>query len=404
MRHDLTREQWLAEERWQDAAGDSPAIVTPVADVAREQVRWLWPGRLPRGKLVVLDGDPALGKSTLTLDWSARITTGSPWPDGAEIPSPKSVVILSAEDGIGDTIRPRLEAHGADLMRVFVFEAVRAGNCPRPPSIPGDLDLLEGVVHERGAGLVVVDVLAAFLARQVDSYRDQDVRGALMPLAQLATRTGATVVVLRHLSKSGGNNALYRGGGSIGIVGAARAAMLVAPDPDDQSRVVLAMSKSNLARLPDSLAYRLVSDEAYDCARIAWDGTARHRADELLVVGSEEERSERDEAAEFLVSTLEAEGGTMPAKDVIRAADQAGIAKRTLTRARQRAGVSTRRTGFGAGFVWSLPQSGQDHPRSGHSGQDSGHDPGGLDGNGDGPDGDLGAWCSDRPTAGFDRD
>src|SRR5215471_9113232 len=109
MTHDLTHEQWLAEERWQDATGDSHAVVTPVADVAREQVRWLWPGRLPRGKLVVLDGDPALGKSTLTLDWSARITTGSPWPDGSR-PEKRGVVLASAEDGIADTIRPRLEA------------------------------------------------------------------------------------------------------------------------------------------------------------------------------------------------------------------------------------------------------------------------------------------------------
>lgn len=150
-------------------------------------------------------------------------------PDGGPRRDPRSVVLLTAEDGIADTVRPRLDAAGADVDRVFVFSGVvdpETGTV-REPSLPGDLERIEKIVVENDAALVIVDVLSAFLHGSVDSYRDQDVRGARMPLARLAERTGATVVVLRHLSKSGGANPLYRGGGSIGIIGAARVGLLV---------------------------------------------------------------------------------------------------------------------------------------------------------------------------------
>src|SRR5262249_61214174 len=117
------------------------------------------------------------------------------------------------------------------------------------------------------ARLVVVDVLAAYLSGQVDSYRDADVRRALHPLARLAEETGSVVLVLRHLSKSGGTNALYRGGGSIGIIGAARVGLLAAIDPEDDGRRVLAVTKSNLAAIPSALAYRLAPHRAPTPAR-----------------------------------------------------------------------------------------------------------------------------------------
>ena len=141
------------------------------------------------------------------------------------------------------------------------------------------------------AELVVIDPLSAFLNGRVDSHRDQDVRGALAPLAKIADRTGATILVVRHLSKSGGGNPLYRGGGSIGIIGAARAAMLVAPDPEDDGRRILACTKNNLGPMPLALAYRVVSDEERGCARIEWDGTTSHSAADLLAIPSSRERT-----------------------------------------------------------------------------------------------------------------
>jgi hypothetical protein len=329
-----------------------------VADVAAERVRWLWPGRIPLGKLTVLDGDPGMGKSTLTLTIAAKVSTGSPFPDGAR-PEPADVILLSAEDDIGDTIRPRLEAAGADVNRVFVLPDVQEEDKPpRPPELPLDLDRLEAMAKERAAALVVIDPLMAFLSGAIDAHRDQDVRRALASMAYMAARTGAAVLIVRHMNKSSGANPLYRGGGSIGIVGAARAALLAAPDPDDDGRRILAVNKNNLAAMPDALAYRLVEDERYGVARIIWDGATAHKAADLLRLPARDDDGEapaREEGEAFLRELLAS--GPVPARQVKAEAREAGIAERTLDRARQAIGARTRRDGFGPGarYVWELP-------------------------------------------------
>jgi hypothetical protein len=330
-----------------------------VADVDRQHVSWLWHGRIPYGKLTVLDGDPGLGKSTITLDIAARFTTGSPMPDGSRLDHRGSVVLLSAEDGIGDTIRPRLEAAGADLERVHVFAEVWPDDGPpRPPSLPGDLERLEATIEATGARLVVIDPLSAYLGGSVDAYRDTDIRRALHPMAALAERTSTALLVLRHLSKSGGTNAIYRGGGSIGIIGAARVGLIVARDPEDETgtRCVVAVSKCNIAPLAESLAYRVTSDPERECGVIAWEGTTAHTATSLLAEpASAEERSARDEARDWLDAVLGE--GPARAKVAQAAAKEAGIAVRTLRRAADDLGLRKVRRGFGAGSVvwWCRP-------------------------------------------------
>jgi hypothetical protein len=338
------------------------ATVQTLADVPAERVAWLWPGRLPLGKLVVLDGDPATGKSTLTLDLGARVSTGARWPDGVPATSPAGVLLLSAEDGLADTLVPRLIAAGADLRRVHALTDVPSvdedGEVRHvPPSLPRDLAVIEKVVTEKTIKLVVVDVLMAYLSGKVDSHRDQDVRGVLHQLGAMAERTGATVVLVRHLNKAGGTNALYRGGGSIGIVGAARAAYLVARDPEDADRRILAVTKSNLSVEPPSLAYRLVDDPTNGCARVQWeDGPVDHTAASLLRDATDDEtRTERDEAVDWLTGYLKANGGQAPRKDVMKAAAAERFSERTLKRAAARAGVVSERYGYPAVATWSLP-------------------------------------------------
>jgi hypothetical protein len=334
-----------------------------IADVPAEPVRWLWPGRIPLGKLTVLDGDPGVGKSTLTLSIAAKVTTGSPFPDWTQ-PDAADVLLLSAEDEIGDTIRPRLEAAGADITRAWVLPDVREeGEPPRPPELPRDLDRLEAMVKDRAAALVVIDPLMAFLAGQVDAHRDQDVRRVLASMAAMAARTRAAVVIVRHMNKSVGGNPLYRGGGSIGIVGAARAGLLAAPDPDDDGRRILAMTKSNLATTPDALAYRLVDDDRYGVARVVWDGVTGHTAADLLRVrrdDPDDQAPARSDAEEVLREILSE--GPMPAKEAKALAREAGIAERTLDRAREAIGAVTRREGFGKGarYLWALPDNPMD--------------------------------------------
>ena len=196
---------------------DAAALVS-LGAVEPAPVRWLWPGYIPLGKLTVLDGDPALGKSTLLLDLAARVSTGAPMPDG----SPglhASVCLLSAEDALADTIRPRLAAAGADLARVHALTAVHgpAGQGSRPPVIPRDLPLLRRTLQETHSRLLLIDPLMAYLGRGVDSSRDQDVRRCLHLLSDVAHEAPCAMLLLRHLSKASIRRALYRGGGSIGV-------------------------------------------------------------------------------------------------------------------------------------------------------------------------------------------
>lgn len=267
-----------------------------LADVEPEPVSWLWPGRLPLGKLVTLDGDPGLGKSTLATDIGARTTTGADWPDGSVCGYPGAVLVMSAEDGLADTVRPRFDAAGADVSKVYAIEGVPVitedgTRVLRPPTM-ADITGLEEGITATGARLLTIDVVMAYLPTGVDAHKDQDVRRVLSALATLADKTRCTVLMLRHLNKAPGRDPLYRGGGSIGIVGAARAGLLVARDPGDENLRILASVKSNLGPAAGSLSYRLLDAPEHGCARIEWQGTSNHTAHTVL---AEPHRDDEDD-------------------------------------------------------------------------------------------------------------
>lgn len=329
-----------------------------IADVQLEQVRWLWPGRVPLGKLTILDGDPGMGKSLIALDLAARVSTGKTMPDGtgSDLERPHGVVLLTAEDDLGDTIRPRLEAAGADLERVLALPRISDGvNGDRLPTL-ADLDVIEAAIGQVDAALLIVDPLMAYLPPTNDSHRDQDVRRTLAPLAALAARTGAATLCIRHLNKTGGGNPLYRGGGSIGIIGAARAGLLAAKDPSqpEGDRRVLAVTKSNLAVSAPALAYRV--DGSGGVASVVWEGQSDHSAEALLAIrGSPEEQSALEEAMQFLLEVLAQ--GPVAAQQVLAEARGAGIKERTLRRAKSSLGVGAQKSGFAEGWAWELPGS-----------------------------------------------
>jgi hypothetical protein len=351
-----------ADQQGQSADPKRRPVSICMADVEPERVRWLWYPRIPLGKVAIFDGDPDVGKSSVTIDIAARVSNGSPMPDGnrSDVEGPAGVILVSAEDGAGDTIRPRLNAAGADVKRVHLLtdvDFVDDKGCPRrrPWSMPQDLDVLKLLVVETGARLVVIDPLTAFLSGSVDSYRDQDVRGALAPLARLAEETGAAVALVRHLNKAGGANAVYRGGGSIGIIGAARSALLLAKDPSDPSgnRKVMAREKGNLAPAWNSLAYELASSEEHGCARVRWLGESAQTAATLLAVpASSEEVTAIDEAAAFLRDALA--DGPVAQKQIGDEGRKIGISEKTLRRAKKDINVRSRKLGLG-GWAWELP-------------------------------------------------
>ncbi|HKB38211.1 MAG TPA: AAA family ATPase, partial [Gemmataceae bacterium] len=175
--------------------------VQPISQLTPRSVAWLWPARLALGKLALLEGDPGLGKSLLALDLCARLSTGRPFPDSDVPLDAGTVIVLNAEDDEQDTIRPRLQAMGADLDRIFVLHLDEAGPSLR---LPGQTDLLEAALERTRARLVVLDPIVAFLESSGCQNSDQAVRRALLPLARLAGKYGCVILLIRHLNKHGG--------------------------------------------------------------------------------------------------------------------------------------------------------------------------------------------------------
>ena len=341
-----------AREARKRPSSPSQVNIRSLASVTPTPVEWLWPGYLAAGKLQILDGDPSLGKSTLTCDLAARISTGQSFPDGAPGVT-GDVLILNAEDGAADTIVPRIVVHGGDTNRIHCLDIQVEGG-RRPLVFPDDLPALREAVEQTGARLVVIDPLMAHLATKVNSWNDQHVRTALAPLAQLAEDTGATILLVRHPNKRSGVSALYRGGGSVGIIGAARLGFLIGPHPDDNERRVLAPTKNNLGALAQSLEFQIQTGPN-GAGQIMWLGQSQLTADDL-VQPLQVDVSRVDEAVDFLQEQLSA--GPVESKRLTGEAKRRGLAERTLNRARRQLGVTVRRDA--SGWISALPAGDQD--------------------------------------------
>jgi hypothetical protein len=337
--------------------GDERAAVTVrtvrLADVEAEEVRWLWGGYVPLGKLTVLEGDPGLSKSTLTLWLAAQLSSGGRFPDGTVHPI-ADALFLTYEDGVADTLRPRAEAAGANLQRVHVLQGISTNGDPdRLLSIPGDLSAVRAEVVRTGARLLVIDPLDAALSGSTDTYKSHDIRLALAPLAQLAEELAIAMVVVRHLTKARGGSAITAGSGSIGITGAARSVLAVHRHPDDEedsNRRVLAVVKCNLARLAPSRVFHLVPDG--DVARIEWGDEVTISADDLTSARGDD-REERADAKAFLENALSRSPGGRPKAELLKDAAKEGIGGRTLERAFKHLGGHMVRE-FQGPAVWRL--------------------------------------------------
>ncbi len=338
-------------------------VTVRLADVKREELRWLWQDRLPLGKLSILAGNPGLGKSTLSLDAAARVSTGRPWPDGS--PTIKGdVLIFSCEDGIADTILPRSENAGADLARVHAVTGVRRPGAKSEAafSLSEDLDLLESALRTwPEVRLIIIDPIGAYVGR-VDSHKDAEVRSVLGPLAALADRYSAAVLGLMHLSKSQLSSALYRLIGSIAFVAAARSALLVTEDPDDAERRLVVPIKCNLARRPPGLAYRIDGTPP----RLVWDAAPINvDADTLLARLAESKAGAEDnlDPVGWLRELLAY--GPVRAPEVDRQRRECAISEARFKGAKSTLGVRLdRQGGIGADGRWfySLPGPASEAP------------------------------------------
>ncbi len=343
---------------------EAPAAeLVSLASVEPEAVTWLWPQRIALGKLTTIAGDPGLGKSFLSLDLAARVSRGVPWPDGSGHAPLGSVVLLSAEDDLADTIRPRLDAAGADVARIHSLAAVcgvdQNGEYRRGFDLSRDVARLEEVIAELGdCRLVVFDPISTYLGR-TKGNDNVEVRGVLAPLTELAGRLGVAVVAVSHLRKVEGP-AMYRTMGSMAFVAAARAAYAVGKDKDDPTgqRRLMAPVKNNLGDDETGLAYRLTAAEPGGIPHVVWEpAPVSINADDALAwpQGRRGPKPEAAERAETFLRRALAEGPRPATKLIDEASDVYGISKRTLRRAHEALGVVAFREVVPGPWWWRLP-------------------------------------------------
>lgn len=352
-------------------------VIVRLSDVKPESVAWLWPGRIALGKITLIAGDPGLGKSFLTLDIATRVSRGMAWPDAPNVAmTPGGVVLLSAEDGIADTIRPRLDAAGADVSRIVALEAIRSvgengQESVRTFDLSRDLLALESAIRAvEGCRLVVIDPITAYLGG-VDSHKNAEVRGLLAQLSAIAERHQVAMIAVTHLNKSSGGLAIYRAMGSLAFAAAARAAWVVSKDKDDALRRLLLPIKNNIAPDTGGLAYRIEPLGVDGFPVVAWEPDAVNlSADDALSSDREphERRTEREDAARWLQHYLC--DGPKLASDVLTESKAMGFSKRTIDRAKRVASIRTRKEAFGGGWVWergSLAQGRQPDSQDCHT-------------------------------------
>ena len=344
----------------QHDAKDALVRTVRVGDVEPQPIHWLWQDNIALGKLTLMSGDPGLGKSLVTLALATAVSLGARWPvTGGHAPQ-GSVVMLSAEDAVADTIRPRLDAAGANCDCIHVLQASidvddHGEPTERPFSLTDDISRLSGLVKSlNDCKLVIIDPISAYLGR-TDSHKNAEVRAVLMPLADMAEDLNVAVLAITHLNKGGGT-AMYRSIGSIAFTAAARAVWAVTKDRDDPDRRLVLPVKNNLAQDRLGMAYKIQTAEN-GAPVVMWepDPVDDIDIDDALSAASDEFRSERRDAVDWLKTELK-DGAEVSSTDIQKRAKQDGHSWRTVRRAQADLGIKPHKREFAGGWWWKLPE------------------------------------------------
>ena len=295
-----------------------------MSDVELTPVEWLWKPYLPFGKLSVLQGNPGEGKTYFAMHLAAACTNGKLLPNMERV-EPFNVIYQTAEDGLGDTVKPRLIEAGADLDRVLVID-------DSDVQLTLSDERIEKAIVENNARLVIIDPIQAYLGADVDMNRANEVRPIFMRLGQVAQRTGCAILLIGHLNKAAGMQSLQRGLGSIDIAAAVRSVMFIGKLKHDPTMRILTHEKSSLAPPGVSLAFSLGDEGGF-----RWVGEYDITADEMLS-GIEPQRETKTQQAKDLICALLAEGKQVPSEDIDKAALERGIPGRTVRDAKRELG------------------------------------------------------------------
>ena len=308
-------------------------------DVVPQEVHWLWKPYIPFGKITIIQGDGGGGKTTFVLAITAAVTKGDLLPECEEALSPMSVIYQTAEDGLADTVKPRLLSLGADCDRIHVIDE-------------GDSELsllderIEQAIVRTGAKLFILDPLQAYLGAGVDMHRANEIRPVFKRLCAVAERTGCAIIIVGHLNKSGSKNQ-YRGLGSIDIFAAARSVLTLGRLKENPNMRAFAHGKSNLAPEGQSIAFELNPEDGF-----RWVGAHPITLDEVLKGGSV--AADKEGVSEKAVALLEAElsDKVVSAAEMFSKAKEQNISARTLKTAKAALGVRTSKKGNQ--WLWTL--------------------------------------------------
>lgn len=299
-----------------------------MSDVESEEIEWLWYPFIPYGKLTIVQGDPGDGKTTLVLNIAARLSRGEGFDSDMKVSEPMNVVYQTAEDGLSDTVKPRLEAAQADCERVLVIDESRK-------SLSMADERIEEALIQTKARLLILDPIQAYLGGGIDINRANETREMTKKLSLLAEKYKCAIVLIGHMNKAAGNKAAYRGMGSIDFFAVARSVLLVGRIEGEPDKRAVVQIKNNLAAFGHPKAFEFADDG------FKWIGDYDITADDVL--GGLVPKVNKLEQAKQMLCDLAKETKSVSSREIFELADYKGISKRTLENAKKELGIRARK-------------------------------------------------------------
>lgn len=316
-------------------------------DVVSKEVEWLWYPYIPYGKITIIEGDPGEGKTTLVLKLAAALSRGLPLPcDDDKEYEPIHIIYQTAEDGIEDTIKPRLEKAGADCSMIRVIDET-------DKELSMTDDRLEQAIIETKARLIILDPIQAYIGATVDMHRANEIRPVLKHLGIIAEKHNCAIILIGHMNKASGSKSTYRGLGSIDIQATARSVLLVARLRDKPNIRIMAHDKSSLAPAGDAIGFEMTEDNGMVCI-----GPYDITIDELLS-GNEGRGKKKLDIAENFIKEYFGSNKVIPSNEIMMEAAKRSIKRNTLLSAKKKLGITSDKEKAEDGTIyltWVMPE------------------------------------------------
>lgn len=315
--------------------------IIKMSDVQSQEIEWLWYPFIPYGKLTIIQGDPGDGKTTLVLNIAAKLSKGEGLDENMQIADPINIIYQTAEDGLADTVKPRLELAGADCEKIMVIDE-------SDKSLSMIDERLEEAIVKTGARLLILDPIQAYLGGGMDMNRANEARDMTKKLGALAEKTKCAIILIGHMNKAAGNKAAYRGMGSIDFFAVARSVLLVGRIEGEANARAVVQIKNNLAAFGHAKAFEL-SESGFQ-----WLGDYEITVDEVL--GGIAPKANKMELAKKILRELAETHNAVQSNEVFELAEEHGISKRTMENAKKELGIKAKK--INNAWYWELDKIG----------------------------------------------